>query len=292
MTTTICACGHGRERHAAGRGPCGVCTGWGPDRESCQFFHARRTPQGTLDRVSETEVKRGDETGVERGGLHFGPPVLDDGVEEPLRSAPKGEVAMALEALRADFNRRIDALLAQLGARGEQTIAPVREVPGSPQATMREGTVSSLGKCERTLLSALVRNSPQPMSAAQLAILSGYSPRSSGFANALGRLRSIGYVGGSRDALAATVAGVAAIPKPEPMPKGAELRQLWMGKLGKCESALLSTLAIEECFSRDELAQASGYSPTSSGFANALGRLRSLELVQRGEPIRISKELL
>jgi hypothetical protein len=44
--------------------------------------------------------------------------------------------------------------------------------------------------------------------------------------------------------------------------------------------------------SRAQLAIVSGYSATSSSFANALGKIRTLELVGRGEPVIATKELL
>ena len=42
--------------------------------------------------------------------------------------------------------------------------------------------------------------------------------------------------------------------------------------------------------SKDELATRTGYEVTGGGFNNALGKLRTLELIERGEP-RMSEHL-
>jgi hypothetical protein len=148
-----------------------------------------------------------------------------------------------------------------------------------------------LGKCELALLHVLAQRAPNPTKRSQLAILSGYSGRSSGFANAIGALRSAHLVGGSRDAIHVTKAGAAAAGDVPPLPRGRELLSYWATRLGRCEAAILGVLAdhYPAEVPRLELAKLTGYSATSSGFANAIGRLRTLALV---EGFRASGELV
>ncbi len=154
-----------------------------------------------------------------------------------------------------------------------------REPRPAPRAASAEG--ATLTKAERALLSVLV-TFDQGRSRQQLSILSGYSIKSSSFANALGSLRSGGLVEG-RDPIVATSAGHAAIPDPEAMPRpGPELLNYWCGKLTKAERTMLEALAnaYPHALTKDELSARTGYSSTSSSFANALGKLRALELAE------------
>jgi hypothetical protein len=174
--------------------------------------------------------------------------------------------------------------------KASEPIAPlvstkVRETAGSSSDT--------LGKCPRALLTVLAQRRGLNTTSAQLGILSGYSITSSSFANAVGSLRSAGYATGSRDNLAITNAGTTVIgPVPE-MPTGRELVEQWMGRLGKAECSLLQVIytAHPRSLSREQVAEQSGYSLTSSSFANALGRLRTLELIERGSECRLGAAL-
>jgi hypothetical protein len=142
-----------------------------------------------------------------------------------------------------------------------------------------------LGRCERAILSVLAQF-PQGRSRQQVATLSEYSGRSSGFANSLSRLRTLGFIEGRGD-LRITGSGSLAIEgNYEPLATGPELLQHWLGKLGKCESAILRTLVDvwPKSMDKNDIAAATNYSPTSSGFANSLSKLRGLELIEgRGE---------
>jgi hypothetical protein len=60
-----------------------------------------------------------------------------------------------------------------------------------------------------------------------------------------------------------------------------------MQLLGKAERTILRCLldVYPGSLSRDELAVAADYSPASSGYSNALGKLRSLNLINKGGDI-------
>ena len=160
--------------------------------------------------------------------------------------------------------------------------------PASPAAT----TTASLGHLRavreaarqsgRALL-AILAQFPDGRSRTQLSLLSGYSIKSSSYSNALGALRSAGFVNRGKP-IQITPEGVAAIGDDwEPLPTGDALAEHWMRQLGKAERTILSYLlvAFPTPCTEDDISTATGYSTTPSSFSNALGRLRSLELVNR-----------
>jgi Skp family chaperone for outer membrane proteins len=174
-------------------------------------------------------------------------------------------------------------------------VAKKADLPVSTTAPRRAAGAgdAALTKAERALLAVLAQRHPKTTTRIQISILSGYSKKSSSFANALGALRSKGYVDGTGDANRATDAGLAAAGDYDPLPTtGPALLEHWLGKLTKAEAALLRALATAypDGLSREELGLQADYSITSSSFSNALGSLRSLELVMRGEPIVASEE--
>lgn len=138
-----------------------------------------------------------------------------------------------------------------------------------------------LGKCERAILVVLAQRVGTISSRAQVSVLSGYSKKSSSFVNALGKLRTSGYIIGRGDELQITDSGTENVGDFQPLPTGKQLHEYWYGKLGKCEAAILKVLIerYPDRVAKEDVAELSGYSITSSSFVNALGALRSLELI-------------
>lgn len=87
-----------------------------------------------------------------------------------------------------------------------------------------------------------------------------------------------------------TEAGLEALGNWTPLPQGEELVNHWLNQLGKCERAILAQLiaVYPEGMSSEELGEKTGYSSNSGGFNNSLGRMRTLELITRGQPIKAS----
>ena len=114
----------------------------------------------------------------------------------------------------------------------------------------------------------------------------GYSAKGGGFANALGRLRSLGLINRG-EPIRITGAGLDRIAGSyEPLPSGHALFDYWLAQLGRAERLILieAAEAYPSSLSKEELAERTGYSLTGGGFANALGKLRRLELIEgRGE---------
>lgn len=150
----------------------------------------------------------------------------------------------------------------------------------------------SLGKCESSILKVLMQY-PQGRSDTQLAILTNYSVTSGGFKNSLGHLRSLEFITRTHP-IQITEAGKAHIGDDwEPLPTGPDLHRIWLNRLAKCEALILENLidVYPEAMTMEELAQKTSYSVTSGGFKNSLGRLRTLELIKRGQPIKASDNL-
>jgi uncharacterized protein len=127
----------------------------------------------------------------------------------------------------------------------------------------------------------------------QVAILSGYAPNGGGFNNYLGGLRTRGFIQGNGDRLTIAQAGIQALGSWEPLPTGAALIDYWRGRLGKAERLILETLTqlFPDPLSKEEVAAKTGYEANGGGFNNALGRLRTLELVQGRGQLRASDDL-
>lgn len=145
---------------------------------------------------------------------------------------------------------------------------------------MAEGAVK-LDACPRALLNVLVQTQGRPVSASYVSIASGYSIKSSGFSNGLSTLRTAGLIEGTRDALKATPAGIAAMPYVTPLPTGRALLDYWMGKVDATPRAQLEVIydAYPREVTKEYIAEHSGRSITSSGFANGLSTLRGLGLI-------------
>lgn len=163
--------------------------------------------------------------------------------------------------------------------------APVTS-PARPTTTRADVDPSSphergpLGKAEKLILSALATYGPRTHS--QIAQLTGYSGKGGAFANALGRLRSAGRIVGGRDHIEITEQGIADLGDFAPLPSGQALVDHWLARLAKAERAILSTLleAWPNALSNEEIADRTGYAASGGGFANALGRLRTLDLIR------------
>jgi hypothetical protein len=131
----------------------------------------------------------------------------------------------------------------------------------------------------------------------QVAILAGYAMNGGGFRNAVGKLRSLGYVESPSPAfLKINAAGAAALGEVEPLPTGPALVQHWLGQLDrKAEREILSVLvgAYPDALTADQIASRTEtqYEPNGGGFRNALGKLRTLELVTGRGELRASEEL-
>jgi hypothetical protein len=126
-----------------------------------------------------------------------------------------------------------------------------------------------------------------------VAVLTGYAAGGGGFNNYLGALRSRGLIEGDGDRLAISEAGIETLGSWEPLPSGPALINCWRNRLGKAERLILETFtqAYPAGLNKEEVAVRAGYEAGGGGFNNALGRLRTLELVQGRGELRASNDL-
>lgn len=166
---------------------------------------------------------------------------------------------------------------------------PYREKPSL--GALKPQSVGGLPRCERAILTALAQQK-RMLTAVQIAILTNYSHSSGGFNNALGKLRSAELISRSQP-IDITPSGLRVLGDFEPLPTGDDLRHHWLNSLSKCEAAILSALTevYPEAMTKSQVADQTGYSADSGGFNNALGKLRTLELINRGQPITASETL-
>jgi hypothetical protein len=156
--------------------------------------------------------------------------------------------------------------------------AVIRTLSGAPS--------QSFPKAERAILTVLAQ-SPNGSSKSRLALLAGYASNGGGFNNSLGALKGKGFIRSERDIFAITEEGSNALGPCAVLPSGEKLRAYWLDKAGgKAERAVLTALfnTYPASMSKELIADAAGYAPDGGGFNNALGRLRTMELIEgRGE---------
>ena len=167
--------------------------------------------------------------------------------------------------------------------RAAPTPVPRRTTP----AATGEGT--ALPGPQRKLLTVLATYGPRTKR--QLALTAGYSMGGGGFNNPLGALRSAGFVTRG-EPIEITAEGLAALGAFEPLPSGRDLLDHWLRELPGPAAKILTVLAEAwpTSLSKDDLAEAAGYSPVGGGFNNPLGRLRTLGLVTRGADISLTDD--
>lgn len=170
-----------------------------------------------------------------------------------------------------------------------------KEGPSSKAWNLTSKNDSSIPKCERAILTALATCGV--CSKSKVAIISGYSVNSGGFNNALSKLRQSAYINGTVGGLIEiTDLGRAALEEYAPiptLPRGYELVQYWVSHLPKCEGEILRALVAEypTAMRKEQIAERTSYSANSGGFNNALSKLRTLELINRGTEIKASEDL-
>ncbi len=169
--------------------------------------------------------------------------------------------------------------------------APVHPRP-APRSPTSADSSNGLGRCERALLTVLAQRG-RICTRRLVALQAGYSINSGGFKNSISSLRTKGFIEGSID-LAGTEAGLDALGEYDPLPTGKDLIAHWTGRLKpkavrkvfECVAA-----AYPDDVTTDEVAERTGYSPTSGGFKNALSALRTLELITGKSLVALSDEI-
>jgi hypothetical protein len=118
-----------------------------------------------------------------------------------------------------------------------------------------------------------------------VAVMANQSSTSSGYANNLGRLRTMGLITYPNDGEVALTDDGRGLAVGEEIHGVADLHAAWERKLTKPQWAIVQNLIVSypSYVDRIELAERSDQSATSSGYANNLGGLRSLGLIEYPE---------
>ncbi len=163
-----------------------------------------------------------------------------------------------------------------------------------PKKRGSASNTSTLAGGERKILTVLAHY-PEGRTMRQVAVLTGYAIGGGGFRNYLGALRSRGLIEGGIEALRITEDGRDALGSIPPLPTGAALFDHWFAQVSKAEREILCVVrsAYPKALTPAAIAERteSKYSPDGGGFRNALGRLRTLELIEGRGEIRMSEEL-
>lgn len=153
------------------------------------------------------------------------------------------------------------------------------------------GDASGLGICARKIYSFLYSNQDRAFSKVQLGMITGYSHKSGGFNNALSSLNSNGLI-----TKQGTLIGIGRIDIDLVVDDNQKLSvSYWFSKLGKCPAAIFKVLLDNpyKLYSKEELADITGYSANSGGFNNSLSKLNTLEIIiKEGTFIKLNPEIL
>jgi uncharacterized protein len=175
--------------------------------------------------------------------------------------------------------------LAPASASGLPKSSPQHKPVMPTRVTNGSGAPSGLPPARQKILDGLALLDSigiAPADKTQLALFIKVSPTSGGYFNNLGALRSSGLIdypqGGT---VALTEEGRAAAAAPDTPPTTADLHAMIAGLLPPAKWKLLAELIdiYPEPIGKDELAARAGVSPTSGGYFNNLGSLRSLGLI-------------
>ena len=154
--------------------------------------------------------------------------------------------------------------------------------PGAIISAEDTGEVK-LGKCEKNIYSFLAMNPTRFFTKIQVSAVTGYSPKSGGFNNAISRLNFFGLI--QKEGGQLSISGDIIS---EYILEGEEFSadpRYWEGKLGACERKIYQFLWDHkhevQVFSKEHVAEVTVYSPTSGGFNNAISRLNSIGLIKK-----------
>ena len=205
------------------------------------------------------------------------------------------DVAKAFEALAQAYESQSHA---QAVATKRKPVAsePPRLDPAAAQALDAVPDRDDLTKGEAKILTALAQ-AGRALSTAQIGTRCGLSSGSGSFAQAIAALRADGYVSGPGSAVVITDDGLEVLGPFTRLPEGKQLFDYWCHKVGGAGGKILAALRQRHRdrggpMSTAELGAATGLSHGSGSFAQALAKLRRLDLIEGpGSGIVLSAEM-
>lgn len=221
-------------------------------------------------------------------------------LEKQLRSQPVLEPTTVVETVPVITDEQLTELnsISEQMAIAASTMSEALRSFGKPSRILLESTprpkptrrpedpadakAVTLGRPARTVLTVLATYGARTQ--IQLAILTGYSSKSGSFRNTLSMLRTAGLILGGKDSIDITPDGIRELGDFEPLPSGPGLIDHWMRQVGGPHRAILTALldVWPKPLTHEQVAEATGYQPTSGSFRNSLSKLRTLELIHGG----------
>lgn len=192
---------------------------------------------------------------------------------------------------QASLTRTLESASTLLEAEPSATVAPktfflneqhTTVVPKRPAMTRSQATAeadSTLSGVEQKVLNAAAwweSVGVESPDRDQLAIASQYHPNAKSFCNALGSLRSKGYING----LSLTADGRRFAECPSSPPTLEDAHAAFVARMDGVQRRVFEAVhAASGKIARADLAAATNYHPNAKSFCNALGRLRTLGLL-------------
>ena len=165
------------------------------------------------------------------------------------------------------------------------------DVPNDVPNDIVDDTIDEkeIGICAKKIYSFLYNHPERSFTKHHVGAFTGYSHKSGGFSNAISQLNKKGLIIKGKDSLQVK----------EMDPEIAEefdfSKENIIGNLGVCPKKIYQLLLDNpyEEYSKEEIAEITGYSPGSGGFGNAISKLNSLGLIQKdNSSIKLNPELL
>jgi len=146
-----------------------------------------------------------------------------------------------------------------------------------------------LGICAKKIYSFLYNNPDREFTKSQLGAVTGYSQKSGGFNNSLYKLNSLGLIHRKGNLIKVNQIN------PELIVEYDFSKEQMIHKLPVCPRKIYELLLQNpyEEYSKEEIAEQTGYSSGSGGFNNALYKLNTLGLIERvNNTIKLNPDLL
>lgn len=178
---------------------------------------------------------------------------------------------------------------AEPGAMPRGTKAPTASIEASDAPGVATVGTNDLG---RLILRALV-DAPEGRPAAQIALMTGYSPAGGFFRRSLAALRSQGLIEGDRPHL--TSSGLDQNDDAPRIPTGRPLLEMWLAnpRLGTAAAAFVRALAdAGRPLSTAELGEVTNYSPSGGYFRRGVKKARDMGLVSGTRELSLAPELV
>lgn len=210
-----------------------------------------------------------------------------------------GEIASGLKLMLSQFERPMplssgghDAILAA----PPTSFVAKRETKTPAVPTLRESDPTTVGRfageqlpkgAQRIIdaIAAMYALGIETPSKAQVATFAGYTAGAGYFANNLGALRSGGYIEYPAQGVVSLTAEGHRAANPTTAPSSlAELHERWFAKLPNAQSRILRVVveARPESLPKAEVAERAGMKDGAGYFANNIGAVRSIGLIEYG----------